>query len=90
MKGKQTHAKKVCKQKVEVKVLITQTFVGMSSKNDRVLDNGCSNHMIGEEYFLVEFKSFSQEYVRFEDGKKGRVKGIGKVAGPDFLALMVC
>lgn len=75
-KRKQTQAKKIWKHKFEVKDLIAQTFVGVSSKNDWFLDSGCSNHMTGEDSFLEEFKPFSQGRVTFGDGIKGRIMEI--------------
>jgi hypothetical protein len=39
--------------------------------------------MTGETRHLKEVKSYSNSYVTFEDGAKGKIKGIGKLVSPD-------
>lgn len=74
--------KLIQKHKFEFKARITQISIGVSSKNDWVIHSGCSNHMTGEESFLVEVKPFSKGYVTFRDSKRGRIKGIGNMVIP--------
>ncbi|KAK2402989.1 gag-protease polyprotein [Trifolium repens] len=46
-------------------------------------DSGCSKHMTGDKRYLRELKSHLKGSVTFGDGVKGRVIGIGKLAGPN-------
>jgi hypothetical protein len=63
--------------------LIAHTSLRVSSKDDWYFDSGCSKHMTGEKAYLKEVKAYSNSYVTFGDGAKGRIKGICKLCGPD-------
>jgi hypothetical protein len=39
--------------------------------------------MTGEKAYLQEIKNYSNSYVTFGDGAKGKIKGIGKLNGPE-------
>ncbi|MCI19830.1 gag-pol polyprotein, partial [Trifolium medium] len=43
--------------------------------------------MTEEIAYLKEVKSYSNSYVTFGDGAKGKIKGIGKLTGPDLPSL---
>nr|GEU82586.1 hypothetical protein [Tanacetum cinerariifolium] len=47
-------------------------------KEKRVIDIGCSRHMIGYKCYLIDFKAFDGGFVSFGDGK-GRISGKGKI-----------
>ncbi|PNX99239.1 gag-pol polyprotein, partial [Trifolium pratense] len=80
-------AKEARKGKFGMTCLIAHTSLRVSSKEDWYFDSGCSKHMIGEKTYLKEVKSYSNSYVTFGDGAKGKIKGIGKLSGPDLPSL---
>ncbi|GJR22613.1 putative ribonuclease H-like domain-containing protein [Tanacetum coccineum] len=47
-------------------------------KEKGVIDSGCSRHMIGNKYYLTEYKDYDGVFVSFGDGK-GRIYGKGKI-----------
>ncbi|GAU37544.1 hypothetical protein TSUD_369920 [Trifolium subterraneum] len=72
---------KVDEEQTENKVtgLIAHTSFRASSKEDWYFDSGCSRHMIEDDRFLVDIKSYSTSYVTFGDGAKGEIIGVGKL-----------
>nr|GEW80099.1 hypothetical protein [Tanacetum cinerariifolium] len=49
-------------------------------KDKGVIDSGCSRHMIGNMYYLSDFKELNGGYVAFEgDPKGGKITGKGKI-----------
>ncbi|MCH81590.1 gag-pol polyprotein [Trifolium medium] len=71
------------KGQIKMSCLIAHTSLRVSSKEDWYFDSGCSKHMTGEKAYMKEVKSYSNSYVTFGDGAKGKIKGIGKLSGPD-------
>ncbi|KAK2359751.1 hypothetical protein QL285_085096 [Trifolium repens] len=69
--------------KIQSKItcLIAHTSLRVSSKDDWYFDSGCSKHMTREKAYLKEVKNYSNSYVTFSDGAKGKIKGIGKLSG---------
>ncbi|WJX72422.1 hypothetical protein P8452_56307 [Trifolium repens] len=55
----------------------------ISPSKNWYFDSGCSKHMTGDKRYLRELKSHLKGSVTFGDGVKGRVIGIGKLAGPN-------
>ncbi|GJW19285.1 ribonuclease H-like domain-containing protein [Tanacetum coccineum] len=47
-------------------------------KEKRVIDNGCSRHMIGNKRYLSEYEDYDGGFVSFGDGK-GRISGKCKI-----------
>nr|GEW81184.1 ribonuclease H-like domain, reverse transcriptase, RNA-dependent DNA polymerase [Tanacetum cinerariifolium] len=47
-------------------------------KEKRVIDSGCSRHMIGNKCYLTNFEAFDGGFVSFGD-RKGRIFGKGKI-----------
>ena len=47
-----------------------------------MIDSGCTNHMTGENHFLMDFMDAMKPYMSivFGGGSKGKVLGLGKVA----------
>ena len=48
-------------------------------KEEFYFDNGCSWHMMGDEYILTDLQPCSQDSVIFEDDARGRVIGMGSL-----------
>lgn len=46
--------------------------------------------MTGEKIYLEEWKPYSNSYVTFGDGAKGKIKGLDKLVSLGFLALRMC
>ena len=46
-----------------------------------MLDSGCSQHMTGDSRMFKSISSSGNEYdsITFDDNKKGKVKGLGKI-----------
>src|ERR1044072_9231966 len=59
---------------------IAHTSLRVSSKEDCYFDSGCSRHMTGMKSYLIGLKAYATSYVTFDDGAKGRIRGIGKLA----------
>ncbi|GAU49481.1 hypothetical protein TSUD_286190 [Trifolium subterraneum] len=72
---------KVDEEQTENKVtgLIAHTSFRASSKEDWYFDSGCSRHMIGDDRFLVDIKTYSTSYVTFRDEAKWEIIGVGKL-----------
>jgi hypothetical protein len=53
-----------------------------SGGSSGIIDNGCTNHMIGEKKMFTSYvkNKDSHDTVIFRDGNQGKVKGIGKIA----------
>ncbi|MCH83415.1 gag-protease polyprotein, partial [Trifolium medium] len=77
---KDTQTKKVWKPKATTCMSAQTSFRG--SKAKWYFDSRCSKHMIGVKKHLTEVKSHSNGYVISSDGRKGRIKGICKLAIP--------
>jgi hypothetical protein len=71
------------KNQSKITCLIAHTSLRVSSKDDWYFDSGCSKHMTGEKAYLKEVKNYSNSYVTFGDGPKGKIKGIGNLSGPE-------
>ncbi|XP_074289258.1 uncharacterized protein LOC141614411 [Silene latifolia] len=55
------------------------TKVVVKENNKWYLDSGCSRHMTGDKNLFLSLKPFNGGKVTFEDNKKGKVVGIGKI-----------
>src|ERR1044072_2589334 len=75
-----THNKKVWRVKKDESAQIAHTSLRVSSKEDCYFDSGCSRHMTGMKSYLIGLKAYATSYVTFDDGAKGRIRGIGKLA----------
>jgi replication-associated recombination protein RarA len=47
-----------------------------------IIDNRCTNHMMGEKKMFTSYvkNKDSQDMIIFGDGNHGKVKGLGKIA----------
>lgn len=64
---------------MEVTGIIAHTSLRVSSREYWYFDSGCPIHITGERLYLKELQPYSNIYVTFGDGAKGRIKRIGKV-----------
>lgn len=62
---------------------IAHTSLRVFSHENWYFDSSCSRHVI-EKNYLKEVKSYSNSYVIFGDGAKGKIVGKGKL---DYLGL---
>lgn len=81
-RGKKNQAKKVWKPKETIKCLLAHVPLGVSSRKDWYFYSGCSQHMTGDMRYIEELKLYSNSYVTFGDGTRGRIKGICKLVSP--------
>lgn len=84
---KENSSKEIVETQETVTYLIAHMSLRVPSREDWYFDSGCSRNMIGENNYLAELKSYSNSYVNFGNGAKGRIKRICKVESPSFPCL---
>lgn len=58
---------------------IAYTFLRLSSRKDWYFDNGYSKHWGGEKNYMKDIQLYSNSYVTFGDGAKGKIRGKEKL-----------
>ncbi|GLJ30858.1 hypothetical protein SUGI_0613390 [Cryptomeria japonica] len=77
-KKKETQLVWVEKEKdKEESSLIVQTSLHVERRNLWVVDNGCSNHMIGDRKKFIKLEDWNGDSVRFGDNSSIKIKGKG-------------